>query len=115
MRRINLTKQYTAIIIHSPHSGRSAQLPEALKLLKQADIAIAEVLPITQLSESPIQGSLRKELGVNLVIAAGGDGLIGGVITHIAESNLPLGILPLGTANDLARSINIPQDLHQAV
>jgi diacylglycerol kinase (ATP) len=115
MRRINLTKQYTAIIIHSPHSGRSAQLPEALKLLKQADIAIAEVLPITQLSESPIQGSLRKELGVNLVIAAGGDGLIGGVITHIAESNLPLGILPLGTANDLARSINIPQDLQQAV
>jgi diacylglycerol kinase family enzyme len=110
-----LPQKNTAIIIHSPHSGKSAQLPEALKLLKQADIAIAEVLPITQLSASPIGSSLRKELGINLVIAAGGDGLIGGVITHIAESSLPLGILPLGTANDLARSINIPQDLQQAV
>lgn len=104
-----------AIVIHSPHAGRSAQLPEALKYLKQANIEIAEVVPITQLDELPTQGSHWKEQGVNIVIAAGGDGLIGGVITHIAESNLPLGILPLGTANDIARSINIPQDLQQAV
>jgi diacylglycerol kinase (ATP) len=110
-----LLKPQTAIVIHSPHAGRSAQLPEALKYLKQANIEIAEVVPITQLDGLPIQGSLWKEQGVNLVIAAGGDGLIGGVITHITESNLPLGILPLGTANDIARSINIPQDLQQAV
>ena len=90
-------------------------MPEALKSLKQANIEIAEVLPITQLDGLPVQGSLWKERGVNLAIAASGDGLIGGVITHIAESSLPLGILPLGTANDIARSINIPQDLQQAV
>ncbi len=110
-----MPKPQTALLIHSPHSGRSAQLPEALKYLKQANIDIAEVVPITQLDGLPLQGSLWKEQGVNFVIAAGGDGLIGGVITHILESNLPLGILPLGTANDIARSINIPQDLQQAV
>jgi len=41
--------------------------------------------------------------------------LVGGVITHIAESGLPLGILPLGTANDIARSLRIPLDLQEAV
>ncbi len=108
-------RRHTAIVIHSPHSGRSAQLLEVLEYLKQADIAIAEVLPITQLDGLPIQGPHWKERGINLAIAAGGDGLIGGVITHIVESSLPLGILPLGTSNDVARSINIPQDLQQAV
>lgn len=110
-----MPKQHRAIVIHSPHSGRSAQLPEALKYLKQANIGIAEVIPITQLDGLPIQGPFWQEQDINLVIAAGGDGLIGGVITHIVESNLPLGILPLGTANDIAHSINVPQDLQQAV
>lgn len=110
-----MPKRHIAMVIHSPHSGRSGQLPEALKYLEQANIEIAEVVPITQLDGLPIQGSLWKEQGVNLAIAAGGDGLIGGVITHIIESNLPLGILPLGTANDIARSLNIPQNLQQAV
>jgi diacylglycerol kinase (ATP) len=50
-----------------------------------------------------------------LAIAAGGDGLVGGVIAHLAASGLPLGILPLGTANDIARSLRIPQNLSQAV
>ena len=114
-RRTDLPKQHTAIVIHSPHSGRSTQLPAALKFLEQANIAIAEVLPIMQLDGLPAQGSIWQEQGINLAIAAGGDGLIGGVITHIAESHLPVGILPLGTANDIARSLNIPQDLQQAV
>jgi len=108
-------KKRTAIVIHSPHSGRSAELPEALEYLQQADIAIADVLSITQLDGLPPQGSLWQERRINFAIAAGGDGLLGGVINHIAGSSLPLGILPLGMSNDIARSINIPQDLQQAV
>jgi diacylglycerol kinase family enzyme len=49
--------------------------------------------------------------GFSVAIAAGGDGVIGGVITHIAENGPPLGILPLGTSNDIARSLSIPQNL----
>ncbi len=52
--------------------------------------------------------------GIDVAIAAGGDGLVGGVITHIDESGLPLGILPLGTSNDIARSLRIPQDIQSA-
>ncbi len=52
--------------------------------------------------------------GIDVAVAAGGDGLVGGVITHIAECGLPLGILPLGTSNDIARSLRIPQDLLSA-
>jgi diacylglycerol kinase family enzyme len=103
--------QHKALIVHSPHSGRSNELGLALDCLRQEGISIVEVLAINDLDGLPEQGSRWMHAGINLVVAAGGDGLVGGVITHIAESNLPLGILPLGTANDIARSLSIPQDI----
>lgn len=102
------------IVIHSPHSGRSEYLAHAITNLEQLGINIAQQVSIAELDELPAQGNRWKESGIDIAIAAGGDGLVGGVITHIAESGLPLGILPLGTANDIARSLKIPLDLSQA-
>ena len=103
-----------ALVIHSPYSGKSRLLLEALARLRDSGIEVAETISIADLDHLPAQGAQWKQAGIDVVIAAGGDGLIGGVITHIAESGLVLGILPLGTANDIARSLNIPQDIRQA-
>jgi diacylglycerol kinase family enzyme len=43
----------------------------------------------------------------DVVIAAGGDGTIGYVFTHLANRSIPIGILPLGSANNIARSLGI--------
>src|SRR2546421_4546940 len=102
------------ILIHSPHSGRSSKLPDALKHIEQTGLEIVNSISIADLDDLPAQGTSWKESGVDVAIAAGGDGLVGGVITHIAESGLPLGILPLGTSNDIARSLQIPQDIELA-
>jgi YegS/Rv2252/BmrU family lipid kinase len=45
---------------------------------------------------------------LDLVIVGGGDGTLNAVVDSLVEANLPLGILPLGTANDLARTLNLP-------
>jgi diacylglycerol kinase (ATP) len=42
---------------------------------------------------------------VDLIIAAGGDGTVHKTAWQIVDSGIPLGILPLGTANNLARSL----------
>src|ERR1051326_5182338 len=42
---------------------------------------------------------------VDLIIAAGGDGTVHKTAWEIMESGIPLAILPLGTANNLARSL----------
>jgi len=102
------------IVIHSPHSGRSSKLPDAIKQLEQAGLEVVKSISIAALDNLPEQGIVWKESGVDVAIAAGGDGLVGGVITHIAESGLPLGILPLGTSNDIARALHIPQDIGEA-
>ncbi len=51
------------------------------------------------------------------MIAGGGDGTINEVATALVErgGKMALGILPLGTANDFATSVGIPQDLASAL
>lgn len=51
---------------------------------------------------------------VGMVIVGGGDGTLNAAIEGLLDTQLPLGILPLGTANDLARTLGIPQSIPQA-
>lgn len=51
---------------------------------------------------------------VDIVIIGGGDGTLNAAIEGLLDTQLPLGILPLGTANDLARTLSIPQSIPQA-
>lgn len=49
-------------------------------------------------------------MGVELVIAAGGDGTVRQVCKALAGGDVPMGILPLGTGNLLAHNLRIPID-----
>lgn len=51
---------------------------------------------------------------VDMVVLGGGDGTMNAAARGLIETGLPLGILPLGTANDLARTLAIPEDLDAA-
>jgi YegS/Rv2252/BmrU family lipid kinase len=52
---------------------------------------------------------------VDAVIVGGGDGTLNAAAPGLMQTGLPLGILPLGTANDFARTLGIPASLEQAV
>jgi diacylglycerol kinase family enzyme len=102
------------MVIHSPHAGRSAILAHALRALEHAGVEIAEVLPIAAVADGSGLVQQWKAKGIDLIVAAGGDGVVGSAARHALDGKLPLGILPLGTANDLARSVGIPQDISSA-
>ena len=53
--------------------------------------------------------------GFGLVVAVGGDGTVSAVGDGMAGSSIPLGIIPTGTGNLLARELEIPLDLEEAV
>lgn len=53
--------------------------------------------------------------GVECIIAAGGDGTLLSAIGDAIDRGLPLGIIPLGTFNELARTLEIPMDIRGAV
>ena len=53
--------------------------------------------------------------GVDMVIAAGGDGTVSEVVGGMIHSEVPLAILPAGTGNNLARDLSIPMDIKGAL
>jgi diacylglycerol kinase family enzyme len=55
-----------------------------------------------------------KAPGLDAVVAGGGDGTLSCAAGHLAGTGRPLGILPLGTLNHLARDAGIPSELEEA-
>ena len=53
--------------------------------------------------------------GVDLVLASGGDGTVTACVGGVAGSGIPLGVLPCGTGNLLARNLGLPLSLDQAL
>lgn len=51
----------------------------------------------------------------DVVVAVGGDGTINEVINGLMGGKATLGILPLGSGNDFAKAIKVPQNIHKAI
>lgn len=67
--------------------------------------------------EDPGRGAARRaiEAGVDLVIAAGGDGTVRLVAAELAETGIPFSVIPAGTGNLLAKNLGIPLDERAAM
>lgn len=53
---------------------------------------------------------LSEEKNCEGVVAVGGDGLVHLVIQHLAQTNIPLAVIPAGTGNDTCRTLGWPLD-----
>jgi diacylglycerol kinase (ATP) len=101
-----------AVIIGNPNSGRAGSrgyLERCAQILRSGGLNV-EVLN----TEGPDHATeLASLAGDRLVVAAGGDGTINEIINGLGEE-ATLGILPLGTANVLARELGLPLDVKRA-
>ncbi|HEX3179944.1 MAG TPA: lipid kinase [Beijerinckiaceae bacterium] len=61
------------------------------------------------------QAILDNKDKIDCVVIAGGDGTLNAAAPGLLSSALPLGIVPAGTANDLARTLGIPDDPIEAL
>lgn len=73
-----------------------------------------EVAPTTGPRTAASIARERIEAGADLILAAGGDGTINEVLNGMAHTNVPLGILPAGTANVLACEMGVGTNIERA-
>jgi diacylglycerol kinase family enzyme len=110
----------TATFILNPSSGRARpfldQSAAIKKLLSEYGFSF-QLLETTAAegSAAKLARSAHAAREPDLVFACGGDGTVHGVVQGLAGSGAALGIVPLGTANALARNLRIPLDPLSAV
>ncbi|BCQ47240.1 hypothetical protein ERHA55_47670 [Erwinia rhapontici] len=110
----NIQGKPIALLLINEHSRNGkANKQQVLSLLSAEGIQVVEPEASDRRDSSEI--ILDYADRIDLVIVGGGDGSLNAAAKGLMRSGLPLGVLPLGTANDFARTIGITNDLAQAV
>ncbi len=115
MRAIVILNPVSGVSTLAPDQGNAEQYEERIvEALRSQNIEL-EVRYTT--SEDPGQGLAKQaaeEKDVDVVIAAGGDGTIHAVATGLIGTRGTLGVVPTGTMNNIARSLDISEDIDEA-
>ena len=102
-----------ALLLINSHARHGAEADEGVeRALAQAGMG---VLRITCGKRDDLAATIRARAEeVDCVVVGGGDGTLNAVAPALIETGLPLGVIPLGTANDLARTLGLPLDPSEA-
>jgi diacylglycerol kinase family enzyme len=108
-----------AHLIYNPNAGglRRASVPRlarAIELLRAQGLDVVE-RPTSRPGEASELAARSVREGADLVLVAGGDGTINEAVNGMVHSDVPLAVLPAGTANVLAVELGFGVSLRRAV
>lgn len=108
------TVKTTALLIINPRSrmGGEADITEGIALLEDAGFTIIQAESTSAENTGQLIDQYRAQ--IQLVILGGGDGTISSAAAALYRHHMTFAILPLGTANDLARSLDMSNDVSAA-
>jgi YegS/Rv2252/BmrU family lipid kinase len=104
-----------AALLWNPDSGgrgarRRAELESVLSLLRAANVEAHLVLTESQ-AHAEEQAQRAVLAGCDVIFACGGDGTIHNIIQVLANTQVALAVLPMGTANALAHDLGLPMNI----
>lgn len=103
-----------ALFLANRNARSCAELADhAQVILKANDFEL--IIPNTQSRDDVSRAIESHAADVDCVIVAGGDGSINAALAGLLKTGLPLGVIPAGTANDLARTLELPTDMIEAI
>src|SRR3954452_13556597 len=108
-----MPRKHIALVLHGSRAGRE----DVRHLVNwvRAKGHFGEPLVTFEAGEATAMAADAARRGVDVVAAAGGDGTVNEVVNGLDGYDVPLGIIPVGTANDFARQVGIPADADHAM
>lgn len=105
-----------ARLIYNPNSGDCSFRYKLDTLIDKFERAGYEVTPYRTMSVDDIYDSMTRAKDYDCIVSSGGDGTLNHVINAMMLNNIevPLGIIPSGTANDFASHLGIPWRTNEA-
>jgi YegS/Rv2252/BmrU family lipid kinase len=104
------------VLVVNAHSRRGRRRYDAARRrLLAAGFHLLGAFPIDRPAELAASLADATNLGADLLVCGGGDGTIGTAARHLAHRDMALGLLPLGTTNNFARTLRIPLGLDAAI
>ena len=104
--------------IYNPYSGENLILSKLDKVISLHQEAGYTIVPYRITAGEDVGVALNdiKDGNYKYILIAGGDGTVDSVVNAMAKSgiSLPIGILPVGTANDFSKFLGMPSDVEEA-
>jgi diacylglycerol kinase (ATP) len=96
-------------LFYNPNAGDGVSLSQVHETLEQHGHELVQVV------ERRADSGRLLEVPCDLVVVAGGDGTVSAAARLLAGRRIPLAILPLGTANNIARSLGTDGSIEQVI
>lgn len=110
-----LHKSRVAHLIFNPIAGQGNPDQDLALIRRLLEPQIQVNVVFTNEHEDPIKQAERAIAdGAELILASGGDGTISAVASSVVDTEIPLGVIPRGTANAFAVALGIPTDIQAA-
>ncbi|MEU7003747.1 diacylglycerol kinase family protein [Nonomuraea sp. NPDC046570] len=103
-----------AVIAHRKKS-LGGGLDELRRLISEEDVGELLWYEVPKSRKAPKKAREAVDEGAELIFVWGGDGTVQRCVDALAGSDVPIAVVPAGTANLLAQNLDIPHDLPEAV
>src|SRR5215212_808532 len=103
-----------ALIVNTRSRTGERAFFQALDHLQDLHVPVGVTYAVRDPARLPETVREALDEGYRFLILGGGDGSVSSVVDFLADRDTLLGLLPLGTANDFARTLDIPEDIEEA-
>jgi diacylglycerol kinase family enzyme len=99
-----------AKLLHNPEAGDGEHSVNELAAIVKAAGFKCTHDSIKEVDEEEISSD-----EIDFVVLAGGDGTVRKIAKHLLKENLPIALLPMGTANNIAKTLGLSDDTEEVV